>query len=208
VLRAQIARELAELGGTPEIEFEQAGGPLLALTSPPYEFAVQSSGRAKLGLREFRVTLRKDGQVQRTVALAARVRLAREVLVARRPLSVGTFVQAADVALAPHVLEREDELGLERAEQALGQQIARFLPAGQMLRRGDLKSVELVRRSRPVVILGAGRNVHVRLTGVALDSGTYGQMVRVRIGDPRQPRRELRAVVTGVGTVRLEEQAL
>jgi len=45
----------------------------------------------------------------------------------------------------------------------------------------------------------------VRLTGMALDSGGYGDTVRIRMGDTRGERQLLRGVVTGLGTVRLVE---
>jgi flagella basal body P-ring formation protein FlgA len=48
--------------------------------------------------------------------------------------------------------------------------------------------------------------VHVQLSGVALDSGHFGDSVRVRLGDTRKSRTVLRGVVTGVGTVNVAEE--
>jgi flagella basal body P-ring formation protein FlgA len=206
VLRGQIAKELGGLGGTIEVEFEQAGRQFLDLTNPPWEFAVQPHGRQKLGLCEFRVVLRRDGKVQRTVNVCARVRLSKDVLLARSPLSVGAYVQTDSLKLETRVFDKEEDIGLAQVEQAVGQQVAKFVPAGQMVRRTDLKAVDLVQRSRPVTLIGAGKNVHLRLTGVAMDSGGYGQSVRVRLGDMHDQRRVLRGVVTGLGTVRIEEE--
>ncbi len=206
VLREQIVKDLGDLGGTVEVNFEQASRQFLDLTSPTWEFVVQPHGRQKLGLCELRVGLRRDGKVQRTVSVCAQVRLSKDVVVARTPLSVGAYVQADHLKLEARVFEKEDEIGLGQVEQALGQQVAKFVPAGQMVRRADLKAVDLVQRSRPVTLIGAGKNVQVRLTGVALDSGGYGQSVRVRLGDMRDQRRVVRGVVTGVGTVRIEEE--
>jgi flagella basal body P-ring formation protein FlgA len=141
----------------------------------------------------------------RTATLMARVQLSREVLVARTPLNVGTLVQREALSLEPRLFQREQDLGLGRVEQAIGQRAARFVGAGQMLVAADLKTEELVQRSRPVTILSGQGHLNVRLTGVALDSGIYGDQVRVRMGDLRQKGNVLRGTVTGLSTVRVVE---
>jgi flagella basal body P-ring formation protein FlgA len=203
-LRNYVNAELASLGGTAEIEFERAGREFLTLTRPPWEFIIRSSsGGDKLGLREFEVVIRRDGRTQRTARLAARVRLVKNVLVARKPLGIGTFVRQEDVAFEPRMLERRQDVGLDEVGQIIGQQVKRYIPVGEMIGRGDIKAVDLVKRSRPVSVNSAGDGVSVRLTGMALDSGGYGDTVRVRIGESRKDLRILRGVVTGVGSVSL-----
>ena len=205
-LRTYVNAELASLGGTAEIEFERAGQEFLTLTRPPWKFIIRSSSSSsgdKLGLREFEIVIRRDGHTQRTARLAARVRLVKDVLVARKPLGIGTFVRQEDVALEPRMLERRQDVGLDEVGQIIGQQVKRYIPVGEMIRRGDIKAVDLVKRSRPVSVSSAGDSVSVRLTGMALDSGGYGDTVRVRIGESRKDRRILRGVVSGVGSVRL-----
>jgi flagella basal body P-ring formation protein FlgA len=205
VLREHITSEIADLGGTAEIAFERAGEPFLALTTPAWDFSVRSADRTKLGPREFQVVLRHDGKNVRTATIMARVQVSKEVLVARCPLNVGTLVQRDALGLEPRIFQREQDLGLGRIEQAVGQRVAKFIAAGQMLTAADLKCEQLVQRSRPVTILGGNGNLNVRLTGVALDSGLYGEEVRVRVGDSRQSRNVLRGTVTGMSTVRVEE---
>ncbi len=204
VLRSQVQQEFAELGGTVELSFERAGQEFLQLTSPPWSFTVSTSGRGKLGVREFHVVIRGAGEVQRRVDIVAQARLVRPVVIARRPLNVGSFVRSDDVELQARVFEAEGALGVARLEEVVGQQVKVFVPAGDLVSRAALKSVDLVARSRPVTVTGDGP-VQVRLTGVALDSGTYGDTVRVRLGDARGEKRILRGVVTGLGTVKLAE---
>ncbi|TWT41871.1 flagellar basal body P-ring biosynthesis protein FlgA [Phycisphaerae bacterium RAS1] len=204
-IRLSVAAELKSLGGTPEVAFEAAGRDFLGLTSPPWDFLVRPAGREKLGLREFRVTIRRDGQTQRTVSVFARVQLTRSVIVARKPLAIGSFVKREDVGVESRSFESEKEIGLATVEQVVGQQLKRFLQAGEMVKAVDLKSTPLVERSRPVTVLGAAGSVNVRMAGTALDTAGYGETVRVRVGEGRKQWRELRGVVTGLGTVRVEE---
>lgn len=205
VLHAHVRKELAELGGTPEIAFERAGQEFLQLTTPPWDFTVSSTSRDKLGLREFRVIIRRDGQTQRKAEVFAEVRLVQPVVVALRPLSIGTFVRPADVGLETRVFEQGMNLGIRQLEIVVGQQVKRFIPAGDLVQADALKPVDMVVRSRPVTVTGMEGPVQLRLTGVALDSGGYGETVRVRLGDARRDKQVLRGVVTGLGAVRLSD---
>jgi len=205
VLRAQADTELAPLGGTAEISFERAGQEFLQLTTPPWEFHISSSDRDKVGLREFHVLVRRDGQVQRKASVTAQVHLVRPVVIARRPLNPGNFVRNDDVALETRVFEQSAGLGPTHVEEVVGQQIKRFVPEGAAVLADAIKAVDLVVRSRPVTVTGDNAGIQVRLTGVALDSGGYGDTVRVRLGDSRRERKMLRGVVTGLGAVRLAE---
>jgi flagella basal body P-ring formation protein FlgA len=202
LLRDHVEDELASLGGTAEIEFERAGQEFLELTTPPFDFSVRSNRGRKLGLREFSVTIRRDGRVQRTVRIGGHVKLVRRVLVAAKPLNVGAYVKRDSLEYATRIFSDEQGLGLDQPEQIIGQRVKNFVPVGQMVQASDLKAVDLVKRSQPVTVIG-GDNVSIRITGDALDSGSYGDTIRVRLGDSRKNRREIRGVVTGVGTVQL-----
>jgi flagella basal body P-ring formation protein FlgA len=204
LLEARVNAELAEIGGTAELRFDRSGQEFLSLTTPPYEFNITTPGSNELGLREFRVVIRRDGKTQQTVRLYAQVRITREVVVARQPLSMGTFVRRDDVALEERVFGPGEPLGVDQLEAVLGQQVKHFVPVGALVQDTDIKAVDLVRRSRHVTVLSNNPNVQLRLTGTALDHGGFGDPVRVRLGD-RQSRQVVRGVVTGLGTVKLVE---
>ncbi len=205
VIRERIANDLSQLGGKPEIEFEAASREFLDLTTPPFQFSVRSAKPAALGLRELLVTLSRDGRVQRTLRIGARVKLSKPVLVATKPLNVGSYVTRDSLELTPRLFSSNDDFGLQHPEPVVGQQVKSFVPAGQMLRSKDIQAVDLVKRSKPVTVEGGG-SVSIRVNGVALDNGGYGEVVRVRLGDNKKNKREVRGVVTGVATVRLSEE--
>ena len=206
-LRAHVANELESLGGEIDLEFERAGREFIELTTPPFDFDIRGGRGSKLGLREFRVTLRRDGRTQRTVTIGVSVSLTKPVIVAAKPLNAGTYVQRDSLELATRVFTADEDLGIEHVEQAVGQRVAEFIPAGRMVRAGDLTSVDLVKRSQPVTVVG-GESVSIRVTGDALDSGGFGDSVRVRLGNTRRNQRVVRGVVTGVATVQLTEAGL
>lgn len=207
LLRERIEHELESLAGTPSVEFESAGREFLALTSPDFDFTIRSDRPGALGLREFTVTIKRDGRFQRVLPIGAQVRLTRRVLVAAKPLNVGAHVSRDALEYADRVFTSNEDLGVEHVEQVVGQQVRNFVPAGQLVRPRDLKAVDLVRRSQPVTLEGSGA-VRIHVTGVALDNGTYGETVRVRLGEGRANRREVRGTVSGVGTVKILEETL
>lgn len=207
MLQSRIGHELESLGGTPEVEFEAAGREFLALTAPEFDFTIRSDRPGALGLREFTVTIKRDGRFQRVIPIGAQVRLTRRVLVAARPLNVGSNVARDSLTYANQTFSSTEDLGIEHIEQVVGQQVKNFVASGELVRTRDLKAVDLVRRSQPVTVEGRG-SVRIHVTGVALDNGGYGETVRVRLGDGRSNRRELRGTVTGVGTVTISEEAL
>lgn len=204
VLRKRVIESTRSLGGDIEVEFERSAGDALALTSPPFEFAIRGGEEAKLGLREFSVAVRRDGKTQRTLRIAARVKMIKRVLVAHRALNQGTQLREEALEFAPRLFSDDGPLGIEHLELVVGQRVKRFIPAGEMIQTGDLEAMDMVQRSRPVTITG-GEHVAMRLTGVALENGRYGDTIRVRLGDSRKNQREARGVVTGFASVRLVE---
>jgi flagella basal body P-ring formation protein FlgA len=207
-LADQIRKLLsAEFGdrGTLDIEFEAAGQEFLELSSPPFEFVVRAGRPQTLGVREMTVTIRRDGRSQRTVRIGANLKLLRSVLVAAKPLNAGSPLKRDAIETAQRVFTDLSDLGLDNVDSVVGQQVGAFVAPGQMLRAKDIKQVDLVRRSQPVTVEG-GSTVSLRVTGIALDSGKLGDSVRVRLGEGRAQRREVRGVVTGVATVRLAEE--
>lgn len=202
-IRRYVELELKDAGGRVDVEFELAGQEFLSLTTPPFHFSIRGERGPELGLRLFRVSIYRDDVRQRTVEVAARVRLIKDVLVAARPLNAGSTVRREHLTFAQRIFDQDPGSGLVRLDEVVGQQVARFVPEGEMLAGGDFRRVDLVKRSRPVTVVGSGP-VSVHLTGTALDSGTYGDAVRVRLGD-RRDRRVVRGVVAGVATVELAE---
>jgi flagella basal body P-ring formation protein FlgA len=141
------------------------------------------------------------------VRVIAVVRVVRSVVVAARPLNQGAYVRPDDVRLEPRVFDQSPELGLGSASDVVGHQMATYVPAGQMLARKDVKHVDLVKRSQRVHVVSSGTGVRFRLTGVALDSGSAGDRVRVRLGESRDERQIVTGIVTEFGTVSVGEPA-
>lgn len=205
-IRETIRREFGNRVANVEVEFERAGQEYLELTTPPFSFDIRSGAdRERLGIREISVTIRRDGRTVRTVRLGANVRASRRIVVATRPLNVGTTLKREDLRLEERLFDGGQDLGHDQIELLIGQQIVRFVSVDTMLQTKDIKSVDLVTRSSPVTVTRDGGAIQLRASGIAMDAGGYGEIVRVRLGDNRKDQRVIRAVVTAPGTVRVIE---
>ncbi len=203
VLRTRLAEELSRNGGTISAEFEHAARDLLDLTTPPWDFQIHASIARDHGLRELRVAIRRDGVTQRQVRVFARVHVTRKVVIARKALGLGTYIEPEDLTLEERTFPAGQASGLTATEPLLGRKLKSFVPAGMMVTEAELSQEPLVKRTRPVTVHRRANNVSIRLTGVALDNGGLGETVRVRLGPRGRNQRVVQAVVTGVGAVRI-----
>lgn len=203
LIRAHIERECASLEGEVDVRFEVASQQFLSLTNPPFEFRITSIGRERLGVREFNVVIRGEGQTGRPVRVACRVALIRQVVAAQRPLNLGAFIKRDDLTYQQRRFDREADFGCAKIEALVGQQVAAFVPVGEMVPTQAVKAVDLVKRGDDVTVLGGTSGVSMTLRGKALESGTYGDTVRVQIGKTRQDRTVRRGVVVEYGKIRL-----
>lgn len=206
-LRRELDREFSKSSSSAQIEFERAGREAIDLTSPPFSFRMLTpiSEAARPGMRELRVVVEQDGKVVRTLRLFARISMVRSVVVAKRPMNVGGTVRREDLETQTRVFDDDTDTGVIEIDRLVGQQVRKFVPAGQMLRLGDLKAVDMVQRSKPITVVSRGAGVRVQSTGTAIDSGGFGDTIRVRLGDARREWREVRAKVVAAGKAELLE---
>jgi flagella basal body P-ring formation protein FlgA len=118
--------------------------------------------------------------------------------IATHALLRGQTIGAGDVeVVARPVAEARGTVDLA---QAIGMAPRRALPAGTVLRPGDLGPPPLVTRGDSVTIEIVRGALRIAASGRALDTGSAGAMVRVQSA---ATSKMLAAVVSGPGTVRV-----
>jgi flagella basal body P-ring formation protein FlgA len=145
------------------------------------------------------VDVRTDGRAVQTVPLVVQVSMVRPVVTAARAINQEATVGSADVRVVPLAFNRTDKLGVSDPGQIVGQRARRFIPAGSILEPGLLESVPLVVRGQLVTLITQVGPVRVVTSGKAADTGTFGDVVRVRSVDDR--RTEFNGVVVGPAKV-------
>jgi flagella basal body P-ring formation protein FlgA len=191
--------ELHRFGGRAELVFDRTSEQVLDLSGPTYSFKVRRRGGPPLGLVPLEVDVRTDGRAVQTVPLVVQVSMVRPVVTAARAINQEATVGSADVRVVPLAFNRTDKLGVSDPGQIVGQRARRFIPAGSILEPGLLESVPLVVRGQLVTLITQVGPVRVVTSGKAADTGTFGDVVRVRSVDDR--RTEFNGVVVGPAKV-------
>lgn len=178
-LQQQIEQHLraqsASLPGEPEAKFHlPAALPACAqfmITSPP---AARAIGRSS-------VLIRCAGNAAWSLLLPVQIQLVADYLVSARNIAAGQPLGTDDLS------SRRGDLGLLPAgtlidpEQALGQLARVGIAAGQPLRQDLLRAQEIVKAGQTVSVNAGGEGFSVRNSGMALNGGGPGALIRVRL---------------------------
>jgi flagella basal body P-ring formation protein FlgA len=180
VVRRRLEEAVQPRDGDLELVFDAADQRLLDLSSPPYDFDLQLTRPAGLGPVDVRVGIRRGQEPAQPHRLRVQVSLRRDVVVAAHSLERGQVVRPDDVTLARRSFQNLEAVGMTRLDDVIGQEARRAVHGGEMLRRGDLRSVELVRRQELICVQSHDGGILIECAGRALQNGCLGDVVEVR----------------------------
>ena len=118
-----------------------------------------------------------------------------------RAIARGDILSAADFELQPRAAVAAR--GVLAADTASGREAVRALPAGSVVRAGDLVTPRLVHRGEAITLSLRGRGFAISTAGRALAAGGMGDVVRVVT---LSTNHSVDAVVDGAGSVRIAGQ--
>ena len=136
-------------------------------------------GRSRIGLRCV------EGTVPWNVFLPIQVRVWGPGWVLRQPVPGGTALQQGHAEAAEVEWTAEPQPVLVRPEDWVGQQAARTLAAGQVLRVGAVRAPQVFASGSTVRLRVQGPGFTLTATGEALGPGHLGETVRVRLPNKR-----------------------
>jgi flagella basal body P-ring formation protein FlgA len=139
-----------------------------------------------------------DPQNPWSVAVALRVSLYAQVLVAKRALVRGDVVDAGTTELAERDVLALGYGHIEDPARYLGSKVTRPVQEGAALPPSAIAEPLLVERGGTVTLLARGPAIDVRAAGVALEDGAAGARVRVK---NTSSGRTVDGVVDGPGVV-------
>jgi flagellar basal body P-ring formation protein FlgA len=102
-----------------------------------------------------------------------------EVGVLARPVGRGETIRSADITIERRPKAEVSSDGVDSLDQAIGFAARQALPAGRLLKRGDLVKPDLVKRDEQVTLLFEAPGITLTMRGKALESGTQGDLVNV-----------------------------
>ncbi|NLE56901.1 MAG: flagellar basal body P-ring formation protein FlgA [Planctomycetes bacterium] len=200
-MQLHMQQRLADLGGTPVIQFPKALSQQLELSRPTYEFRITCRGNDLLGLVPLDVTIVDSSKQEQTLQVSAKVSLRKTVLVAGHSINKGAVVAASDVSLQELVFDRVEDIGLADPAAIIGQQAKRFVDKGDKLLAKDFEPLPLVHRNDLVTVLISRGSLRIKGTARALGSGAFGDVVDVRNEMGERSAGRFSAVVVGEKTV-------
>ena len=162
-----------------QLTFNPADEKLLTLSEPLFKFSIQARRARDLGEVSWNVTvLSGSGSQKGTVNATARAWQTEMVL--SKPLTYGQVIQSDDVTERRVLRDQLPGDPLLNASQVVGQQAARELKVGAVLSARTVDAVPLAKPGQLVTITLTVGSVRVKTVARAMESGSYGQAVRLR----------------------------
>lgn len=121
-----------------------------------------------------------DGRLYRTVSLALRLSLVREVVVASYPVPRHGLVKATDVRLERRDIGMLTQEPLADLALAVGRRTTRMLAIGDVVVSDAVELPPLIQKGEVVTVVVESPGLLVTAKGIAQEGGAVGQLVRVK----------------------------
>jgi flagella basal body P-ring formation protein FlgA len=199
-LRDQLLDDLAERLRLPretlQVQFHPRDEEILKLIVSQHRLHIDPRRVRGLGDVAWDVQV-LNGERAEKHSIAAQARAWQEQLVATRPVAPRQLIRDGDVAEQRVLVDQSaDDLLLVRP-QVVGQQAARELRPGTVLTARMIEAAPMVRSGQLVTVTLASGGVQITTVARAMESGSYGQTIRVR---NEVTRDQFEATVTGPQT--------
>lgn len=131
--------------------------------------------------------------------LQANIELMGYVVVAAQDIPAGASLAAEQVTLQLVDLSRATAQSVFNEHEVVGQTSRRMIRAGQPIQLNMVHQPPIVNRGDKIVISAQGNGFAVSREGEAMDSGTVGDEIRIRVGQ----REVIEARITAPGQARV-----
>ena len=197
-LRDIIEGEYAQRIGVPrellQITFRQQDEKMLRLTEPHFQFDVQPQRASNLGDVSWNVNVQSEGATNRIFVQASAKAWQQQVVIAK-PLATKQMITDQDVTERRTLTDNLTDDPLLRRDQIVGQMAARNLRPGTVVTAKLVDAVQMVRTGQFVTVQSAQGGINIKTVARAIDSGSYGQSVRVK----NETTKDIyRVIVTGM----------
>ncbi len=187
-LRDELLGDLSQRLNLPiqqlQVRFSANDTNLLNLSEPNFHFDIQPRRVRDLGEVSWDVTILTGGGQQK-VSVDAQARAWQQQLILDRPVTFKEIFRDEDLNDRRVLIDRlPTELLLTR-QQIIGQEAARDLTAGTVITAQLVESVPLAKSGQYVTVTLNQGSVQIRTVARAMESGSYGQTIKVRNEDTR-----------------------
>jgi flagella basal body P-ring formation protein FlgA len=180
ILMADLAARIALPAESLQVSWKGSDEKLLAMSEAQFGFEVSATNRvARLGNVGWEVIVKKDG-TEKKLNIVGTARAWRQQVVTTKPIAFKQVIREEDIEEKRMLVDRLEEAPLLGRQQVVGQQAAVELKPGAVLMARNVEAVPLVRTGQLVSVTVAQGGIQVKTQARALESGAYGQNIRVR----------------------------
>ena len=182
LLVTDLAQRLSLPAETLQMSFRHADERFLNLSEPLFGFEVEPvRGMKNLGDVSWLVLIRGDRpeDVQKAT-ITANARAWQAQLVVAKPLAMRQLIRDEDLIERRALVERLPDEPLATRAEVVGQAAARPLAAGTVLTGRSVEAQQLVKAGQYVTITLRQGAVNIKSVAKAVESGSYGQTLRVK----------------------------
>ena len=102
------------------------------------------------------------------------------IVVSDLPIAKGTHLRPSDLRLELRDVSRLYGGYFKTIDELVGFVARRPIPAEQVMNPALVDPAKMVNRGERVVIIGEGHGLSIRTTGLAMEDGAFGELIRVR----------------------------
>jgi flagella basal body P-ring formation protein FlgA len=186
-LRSALVQDIATRLNVPEeslqVTFKATDDKVLNISEPLFKFSFDPLRPKSLGSVGWTVTITSGGEVAsgaRKVTINADARIWQDQVVAARPMGFRQVIRKEDVIKRRTLVDEMSQDPLLTVDQVVGQQTAREVKPGMLMTAKMIDPVELVKTGQYVTITLSQGTVQVKTVARAMESGSYGQTIRVK----------------------------
>jgi flagella basal body P-ring formation protein FlgA len=162
-----------------QIAFNPKDENALVLSEPQFRFQVVPQRAKNLGPVSWEVQVVTDTGIQK-FTIAGMAKAWQEQIVLARPISARQLIRQEDVVDKRSLVDKIDDQPLLTREQVVGNQSARDLKPGAVFTAKMVEPVPLARTGQFITVTLTTANVKVKTVARAMESGSYGQTIRVK----------------------------
>jgi flagella basal body P-ring formation protein FlgA len=188
-LRDLLTQDLATRINLPvdqlQMNFRAEDEKVLALSEPSFQFQIDPVRVRNLGDVSWNVSVIAGGETHQ-VTINAEGRAWQQQLVLARPLDSRQVIQPDDVIERRTLVDSLPNDPLLTRDQLVNEQSAENLKPGTVMTARMVDALPLVRSGQFVTVTIQQGGVQIKTVATAMESGSYGQTIRVRNEETRE----------------------
>jgi flagella basal body P-ring formation protein FlgA len=188
-LRDLLTQDLATRINLPvdqlQMNFRAEDEKVLSLSEPAFQFQIDPQRVRNLGDVSWNVSILAGGETHQ-VTINAEGRAWQQQLVLARPLDSRQVIQSDDVIERRTLVDSLPSDPLLTRDQLVNEQSAENLKPGTVMTARMVDALPLVRSGQFVTVTIQQGGVQIKTVATAMESGSYGQTIRVRNEETRE----------------------